>query len=189
MRWVLLTLITNQTVSGRREWQTTTRASSPIQNNASRTALGYVLLYCVPGSEHRAQFTKAAKANKTVIAASSAAIIGVAAGYPFDSVKTRMQTEPYKSIAACVRHTYQEEGVRGFFRGMLPPIVTVSIIKSISFSVYEESKSFCKARFEYVRRQQLGSVMTLSTTAGAVSGAFIAAFSCPVSKIGRLREE
>ncbi|KAL1933385.1 hypothetical protein VTP01DRAFT_7475 [Rhizomucor pusillus] len=118
-------------------------------------------------------------ANKTVIAASSAAIIGVAAGYPFDSVKTRMQTEPYKSIAACVRHTYQEEGVRGFFRGMLPPIVTVSIIKSISFSVYEESKSFCKARFEYVRRQQLGSVMTLSTTAGAVSGAFIAAFSCP----------
>lgn len=92
-----------------------------------------------------------------------------------------MQTEPYDSIASCVRHTYQEEGVHGFFRGVLPPLVTVSIIKSISFSVYEETKSFCKARFEYVRRNQLGSVMAVSTTAGATSGAFIAAFSCPVS--------
>ncbi|KAI9488005.1 glycoside hydrolase superfamily [Zychaea mexicana] len=105
--------------------------------------------------------------NKTVIAASSAAVVGVIAGYPFDSVKTRMQTEPYGSITACVRQTYREEGVRGFFRGVLPPLVTVSIIKSISFSVYEETKSFCKSRFPYLKRDELGPVMSISTLGGA----------------------
>ncbi|KAI8145511.1 mitochondrial carrier domain-containing protein [Fennellomyces sp. T-0311] len=118
--------------------------------------------------------------NKTVIAASSAAVVGVIAGYPFDSVKTRMQTEPYDSISACVRKTYREEGVRGFFRGVLPPLVTVSIIKSISFSVYEETKRFCKSRSPYLSQdQKLGPVMAISTFGGACSGAFIATFSCP----------
>ncbi|KAI9257422.1 mitochondrial carrier protein-domain-containing protein [Sporodiniella umbellata] len=57
--------------------------------------------------------------NKTVIAASSAAIVGVISGYPFDSVKTRLQTQHYNSITACVKQTYKEEGVRGFFRGII----------------------------------------------------------------------
>ena len=91
-----------------------------------------------------------------------------------------MQTEPYNSIKSCVRQTYRDEGVRGFFRGVLPPLVTVSIIKSISFSVYEETKHFCKSRFPYLNRDELSPVMTLSTFGGAVSGAFIATFSCPV---------
>ncbi|KAI9270551.1 mitochondrial carrier domain-containing protein [Phascolomyces articulosus] len=90
-----------------------------------------------------------------------------------------MQTEPYDSIKACVRQTYREEGIRGFFRGVLPPLVTVSIIKSISFSVYEDTKSFCKSRFPYLNRDELGPVMSISTFGGAVSGAFIATFSCP----------
>ncbi|CDS09678.1 hypothetical protein LRAMOSA02355 [Lichtheimia ramosa] len=118
--------------------------------------------------------------NRTVIAASSAAVVGVVAGYPFDSIKTRMQTEPYDSITACVRQTYREEGVRGFFRGVLPPLVTVSIIKSISFSVYEETKTFLKAQSPfYARDDNLRSVMTRSTLGGAASGAFVATFSCP----------
>lgn len=112
-----------------------------------------------------------------------------------------MQTEPYDSITACVRQTYREEGVRGFFRGIivsitvsntsihlytllgvLPPLVTVSIIKSISFSVYEETKTFLKAQSPfYARDDNLRSVMTRSTLGGAASGAFVATFSCPVS--------
>ncbi|KAG2225090.1 hypothetical protein INT45_011772, partial [Circinella minor] len=128
---------------------------------------------------YRSIFQECLWCNKTVVAASSAAVVGVIVGYPFDSIKTRMQTEPYNSIKSCVRQTYREEGVRGFFRGVLPPLVTVSIIKSISFSVYEQTKYFCKSRFPYLNRDELGPVMTLSTFGGAVSGAFIATFSCP----------
>ncbi|KAI8983504.1 mitochondrial carrier domain-containing protein [Pilobolus umbonatus] len=119
-------------------------------------------------------------ANRTILAASSAAIVGVISGYPFDSIKTRLQTQPYDSISACIKQTYKEEGIRGFFRGVLPPLITVSIIKSISFSVYEETKCFCKKVYpEYYNLNTILSTMALSTTAGAVSGAFIATLSCP----------
>ncbi|KAI7866814.1 hypothetical protein BDF14DRAFT_1743342 [Spinellus fusiger] len=117
-------------------------------------------------------------ANRTVIAASSAAVVGVLAGYPFDSIKTRMQTQPYTSIMACIRHTYHEEGARGFFRGILPPLITVSIIKSISFTVYEQTKAYCR-QILWLDQKTLASTMALSTTGGTVAGAFIATLSCP----------
>ncbi|OAD74600.1 hypothetical protein PHYBLDRAFT_111764, partial [Phycomyces blakesleeanus NRRL 1555(-)] len=121
--------------------------------------------------------------NRTIIAASSAAVVGVLAGYPFDSVKTRMQTQPYDSISACVRHTYKEEGIRGFFRGIVPPLITVSIIKSVSFSVYEKTKRYCKANYPFFNQDSLGSTFVLSTTGGVVTGAFIATLSCPFELI------
>lgn len=66
--------------------------------------------------------------------------------------------------------------------GVLPPLVTVSIIKSISFSVYEETKTFLKANYPFFARDDnLRSVMAMSTLGGAASGAFVATFSCPVS--------
>lgn len=37
--------------------------------------------------------------------------------FQFDSVKTRMQTHSYNSIMDCVRKTYAEERLGGFFRG------------------------------------------------------------------------
>ncbi|KAG2212539.1 hypothetical protein INT46_010020, partial [Mucor plumbeus] len=119
-------------------------------------------------------------ANRTIIAASAAAVVGVVSGYPFDSIKTRLQTQHYDSIAACIKQTYKEEGVRGFFRGVLPPLITVSIIKSISFSVYENSKVFCKSHYPAIFDQNtMLSTMGVSTLAGSVSGAFIAMLSCP----------
>ncbi|KAG0193268.1 hypothetical protein DFQ28_005886 [Apophysomyces sp. BC1034] len=117
-------------------------------------------------------------ANRTILAASSAAVVGVLAGYP-----TRMQTQPYDSIGACVKQTYREEGFRGFFRGIVPPLITVSIIKSISFSVYESTKSFCKARYPFYDQDTLISTMAISTTGGFTSGSFIAVLSCPFELI------
>ncbi|KAL7319385.1 hypothetical protein PS15m_002524 [Mucor circinelloides] len=119
-------------------------------------------------------------ANRTVIAASTAAVVGIVSGYPFDSIKTRLQTQHYDSIAACIKQTYKEEGVRGFFRGVIPPLITVSIIKSISFSVYENSKRYCKVHYPAIFDQDtMLSTMGVSTLAGSVSGAFIATLSCP----------
>ncbi|CAO3595665.1 unnamed protein product [Absidia cylindrospora] len=118
-------------------------------------------------------------ANKTAVSASSAAVVGVLAGYPFDSVKTRLQTQHYDSMATCVKQTYKEEGLGGFFRGIIPPLITVSVIKSISFSVYEGSKTFCKERYPFMDQDTLVSTMAVSTLGGFTSGAFIAVLSCP----------
>ncbi|KAI8877501.1 mitochondrial carrier [Backusella circina FSU 941] len=129
------------------------------------------------------------QANRTIVAASSAAVTSVLAGFPFDSIKTRMQTHHFDSIMSCVRATYAEEGARGFFRGMIPPLVTVSIIKSVSFSIYENTKASLMERG--MKNDSLYSTLKISATSGAVSGAFIALLSCPLElvKIQRQLEQ
>ncbi|KAI8969811.1 mitochondrial carrier domain-containing protein [Pilobolus umbonatus] len=120
--------------------------------------------------------------NRTVIAASSAAVVSVLSGFPFDSIKTRMQTHYYPNIMSCVKITYAEEGARGFFRGMIPPLVTVSIIKSVSFSIYEKSKATLQADYG-LRKDTAMSLFTLATISGSISGAFIALLSCPLELV------
>ncbi|KAI8073246.1 mitochondrial carrier domain-containing protein [Gongronella butleri] len=120
--------------------------------------------------------------NRTVIAASSAATASVLSGFPFDSIKTRMQTHHYDSMIDCVKVTYREEGARGFFRGMIPPLVTVSAIKSISFTVYENSKSVLRAHTS-LDGQSLSTMIPLATMSGACSGAFVSFFSCPLELV------
>ena len=46
----------------------------------------------------------------------------VCVGHPFDTCKTRLQTAPegyYKNALDCVKKTYRQEGVAGFYAGVL----------------------------------------------------------------------
>lgn len=101
-----------------------------------------------------------------------------------------MQTHHYNSIMSCVKITYAEEGARGFFRGMIPPLVTVSIIKSVSFSIYEGTKRSLIENREFTN-DTLFSTWKLASVSGGVSGAFIALLSCPLElvKIQRQLEQ
>ncbi|KAJ3114496.1 hypothetical protein HDU96_002010 [Phlyctochytrium bullatum] len=76
--------------------------------------------------------------NATVVAATAASVSAVTAGYPFDLVKTRMQAFRYKSIDACVAEIYRAEGFFGFFTGLGPVVTTISIFRSITFTVYTD---------------------------------------------------
>jgi hypothetical protein len=58
--------------------------------------------------------------------------------------------------------------------GMLPPLITVSIIKSVSFSVYEGTRGYLKERFSSLNGESLLSLAMLSSMGGAASGSFIA---------------
>lgn len=101
-----------------------------------------------------------------------------------------MQTHYYPNIMSCVKITYAEEGARGFFRGMIPPLVTVSIIKSVSFTIYENTKASLQTDYGF-KKDTPWSLLTLSTISGSVSGAFIALLSCPLElvKIQRQLEQ
>ncbi|OZJ06159.1 hypothetical protein BZG36_01061 [Bifiguratus adelaidae] len=128
---------------------------------------------------YRELFQNILAEHRTIIAASSAAIVGVTSGFPFDSVKTRMQTHNYSSIVDCVKHTYAEEGLRGFFRGMVPPLVTVSVIKSVSFATYVRSKEYISQCYPALSGASLPSLMALTAISGSISGAVIGTLSCP----------
>ncbi|KAJ3061109.1 hypothetical protein HDU98_002990 [Podochytrium sp. JEL0797] len=89
------------------------------------------------------------KANAIVLASTSSAVASVVAGYPFDLIKTRMQAFRYPSNMACIKEIYTlDGGMIGFFRGMAPILVTVSIFRSISFSAYTTVKPILLNQFE-----------------------------------------
>lgn len=115
-------------------------------------------------------------------------------------MKTRMQTYRYTSLIACVRHTYQTEKLHGFFRGVPAPVASITLVRTISFSVYQKSKYAYAAWFKrnigfdpLVHVNTLGTYPTFATVAcfgaaGATAGSFITLVSCKTSlciRIGR----
>ncbi|XP_004447708.2 solute carrier family 25 member 47 [Dasypus novemcinctus] len=71
------------------------------------------------------------------VAGAIGGVCGVAVGYPLDTVKVRIQTEPkYTGIWHCVQDIYRQERARGFYRGLSLPACTVSLVSSVSFGTY-----------------------------------------------------
>lgn len=68
-------------------------------------------------------------------------------GHPFDSVKTRMQAElQYHNVGAVeiVRNIYRNEGIFGFYRGFVPPLVGSMAFRGILFSAYSGTYAACE---------------------------------------------
>ncbi|RPD67207.1 mitochondrial carrier [Lentinus tigrinus ALCF2SS1-7] len=74
--------------------------------------------------------------------------VGATSVYPLNLVRTRLQAsgssghpERYTGILDVVQKTYARDGWRGFYRGLLPTLAKVVPAVSISYVVYESSKS------------------------------------------------
>ncbi|KAF9972655.1 hypothetical protein BGZ65_009688 [Modicella reniformis] len=89
----------------------------------------------------------------------------------------------------CVRKTYAEERLGGFFRGMIPPLITVSIIKSISFSVYEGSKTTLRNMSpDYFQGNTIPSLIGLTFISGSTAGTVVAIMSSPLELVKLQRQ-
>ncbi|WVR03064.1 hypothetical protein IAU60_000053 [Kwoniella sp. DSM 27419] len=67
----------------------------------------------------------------------------VLVGHPFDLTKTRLQTAApgtYTGAIDVVRKTIAQDGIRGMYRGITPPILGVTPIFAISFWGYDVGK-------------------------------------------------
>lgn len=80
------------------------------------------------------------------IGASSGAISATVV-YPINLLRTRLQAQgtilhkpTYTGIADVTKKTFQNEGWRGFFKGVTPNLLKVAPAVSISYVVYENSK-------------------------------------------------
>ncbi|XP_045605309.1 mitochondrial basic amino acids transporter [Procambarus clarkii] len=66
---------------------------------------------------------------------------GVAVGYPFDTVKVRLQTQDFKNPMYrgtwhCLSDTVKKESVRGLYKGMSSPMAGVAVVNAIVFGVH-----------------------------------------------------
>ncbi|KAF5257647.1 hypothetical protein ACKRZS_010859 [Fusarium odoratissimum] len=131
------------------------------------------------------------KRYRTEIAASSSSVFSTLAAFPLDSVKTRMQTYHYNGFLDCVRKTYHAEKLGGFFRGVTAPMASITLVRTVSFSIYQRAKysysAWVKRNFGFdiighVNRPgtypNLYSVACFGA-AGATAGSCITFLACP----------
>lgn len=109
------------------------------------------------------------------VAGAIGGVCGVAVGYPLDTVKVRIQTEPrYTSIWHCVWDTYRRERVWGFYRGLSLPVCTVSLVSSLSFGTYRHCLShICRFRYGSADAKPAKTDITLSGFASGLVRVFL----------------
>lgn len=101
---------------------------------------------------------------------------------------------------ATVKDAYRAEGLRAFWRGVTPPLLSVTLVRTVSFSLYQRAKyAFDEGITNMTGESPLrianapGSYPTLSTmacfgAAGATAGAVITTISCPF-ELTKLNEQ
>ncbi|RMZ00535.1 hypothetical protein D0864_03704 [Hortaea werneckii] len=140
-----------------------------------------------------------AKKYRTEIAASTSSVLSTFVAFPLDFAKSRMQS--YKTgFVGTVKDAYKAEGIRAFWRGVGPPMISVTVVRTISFSIYQQVKySMDRSMYGMTGQSPLaianapGSYPNIHTltcfgVAGAASGAVITALSCPF-ELTKLNEQ
>ena len=107
---------------------------------------------------------------RELVAGSVGGIGGIVAGQPADVIKTRQQNHSGRiSLVDCVRATWRHEGVRGFYRGMLPPMAGAAGYNGFSFAGYNACQTIALGAFGPERSKGTGGVFLAGCGAGLFS--------------------
>ena len=131
-----------------------------------------------------------ARKYRTEISASSSSVMSTFVAFPLDFAKSRMQS--YETgFVHTVKDAYRAEGLRAFWRGVGPPMVSVTVVRTISFSLYQKAKYAYDRSITRITGQSplqianapgsYPNIYTMSCfgAAGATAGAIITVVSCP----------
>ncbi|XP_066492777.1 mitochondrial 2-oxodicarboxylate carrier isoform X1 [Tiliqua scincoides] len=87
------------------------------------------------------------EASQQVAAGGSAGLVEICLMHPLDVVKTRFQiqrgkTDPtsYKNLGDSFRTIFRTEGLFGFYKGILPPILAETPKRAVKFFTFEQYK-------------------------------------------------
>ncbi|KAG6005027.1 hypothetical protein E4U21_000542 [Claviceps maximensis] len=158
------------------------------QDVQNRLTSSVVMPSTIRGRDHANSFVNR---YRTEIAASSSSVFSTLAAFPLDSVKTRMQTYQYNGFIDCVKHTYRTEHLGGFFRGVMAPMASITLVRTVSFSIYQRAKYAYAAwvqrnmNYDILRHvNKPGTYPNLYSVAcfgaaGATAGSIITFIACP----------
>jgi len=95
----------------------------------------------------------------------------VVVGYPFDTVKTRVQVGMHSSPSQCAAAILRQEGPLAFYRGAAMPLVSLLVKRPFEFAAFEAlNKRFGK--------KTLGPVV-----GGCIAGIIAATLGCPFNVV------
>ncbi|XP_041070306.1 mitochondrial 2-oxodicarboxylate carrier isoform X4 [Carcharodon carcharias] len=87
------------------------------------------------------------EASHQTVAGGSAGLVEICLMHPLDVVKTRFQIQrgkgdatSYKSLGHCFKTIFHQEGILGFYKGILPPILAETPKRAVKFLTFEQYK-------------------------------------------------
>lgn len=107
-------------------------------------------------------------------------VCAVLTGHPFDLVKVRLQTGVYKTTAECLKGTVAKDGLFGFYRGVMPPLLGVTPMFAVSFWGYDLGKKIVgNVRLKKVEDFTIGEI----STAGFISAVPTTLVAAPFERV------
>ncbi|KAF2424864.1 mitochondrial carrier, partial [Tothia fuscella] len=150
------------------------------------------------------------KNHRTEVTSAVASLVGTVAGYPLDTIKVNIQKYDHTKIRpantidlpqkpayvrysawACSKDIYKDGGFIGFYRGVLPPLFSVCLVRVITFTAYQRTKyRFDDFFFKHTGVSPLQKcnqkwakpdlpIFTTFGCAGALAGGLSVFVSCP----------
>lgn len=117
----------------------------------------------------------------------ASSMLSTTAGFPLDSIKTRMQTHSYKNALDCLTTTVKTEGIRGLFRGIVAPLISTSMSRSMTVWIYTDAKPYVAkvmptTHLDFIpdpETQRFVRNFPVSFFSGVIAGSIISLFACP----------
>mmetsp|Transcript_12716 Transcript_12716/g.19173 ORF Transcript_12716/g.19173 Transcript_12716/m.19173 type:complete len:284 (+) Transcript_12716:129-980(+) len=101
------------------------------------------------------------KIKDEAIGGLSAGIVGTVIGFPLDLIKTRMQTTQIaknKGILSIGASIARKEGVLALYKGVVPPLISLSILNTLNFSSYSIFREYYNASHGWDIRNALAGM-------------------------------
>lgn len=89
-----------------------------------------------------------------------------------------MQVKNYPNALKCAQAVMREEGIQGFFRGVTIPLITITFVRTVSFSMYSTTRKWMERKFGS-REDHLARTALYGMIGGIASGTVISCFSAP----------
>lgn len=107
----------------------------------------------------------------------------VAVGHPFDTIKTKMQAQKgYESrnMFRSFTTTLQTQGIRGLYRGALPPLCGSGIFRSTQFAVFEAAYTYLNNPFFRYELPLTGGIQVRVLAGGVLASTARAVIETPL---------
>lgn len=119
--------------------------------------------------------------TQTILIASTisglcAGALGVVVGYPFDTLKTRLQASASGHVKPV---PYTLQGLKSVYRGVFMPLASTGIMQSFNFAIY----GAVKFHLEEIVQEGTMSYLQSVFLAGAVSGAVTSVLATPIQVV------
>lgn len=131
---------------------------------------------------HKPNVSAAEEAIKDFIGGTIGGIGLVFTGHPFDTLKVRLQTQPfanpmYSGLIDCAKKTAAREGLSGFYKGVLSPLAGQMFLNATQFLAWGQATAMLR-KYRGVTAENMS--VSDYAFAGVVTGLSCAMVECPI---------